>query len=506
MRCLVKIWRIFVYCLLVIPLISLPTSADEGLLISSYDHKIQTSLLDKFLEAIAADIEKNGELSQSTKEMIRHNYKSRKIVQEGFLAGSSRDSRKKTIEWARSQFQDAQKMLEKLEGTGGDKTKIALWREELSKLLSSAENTQPPTDLLRSLVSRAYSIVQEIHTALKEKDPKALLPVMRTVEPSAFLFSLDQMEPAENRIRDFFLHKWKPSAGSPISMNARERLARLSTDMYFLHHYPVRDDSGSRLQGVFDRMNEVLKKDELLRVAHQLRETQEKLDEFRDSKEPMCLDPNKTSSDGVDSLAPEFIVDGNAPLPKNLPSYCQAIDARGMSSCFKGKDTSKRIVIDPGHLGGAFTRDDRDHQGYREGLSNFMSANLLRLLLSQCMGYDKKNIILTRHDVMYKDEAKTNASAAAGEQIRRGLNHAFYERSRASGKSCSEQIGFARKEIGKGYGDYAVFRETPKGVPTLIIEGFSHAPENPRRDLVEAFNDSEAQGKYRTRLHQWQVV
>lgn len=557
-------------------LLSSTAFANEGLLVSTYDHRLQSAQLERFLQTITNDIALHGALQKSTQDSLRGEYNDRKTVQQEFLASASAASRRNTLAWALAQFKNTAATLARLEERGGDTKKLAGWRQELLELNAIAAEREIPQEKFRALIDRAYSLLQEVHEELKLKEPGALLPAMETVEGSLFGFDLGVMDQAEAQINDFFLRRWKPEGGpengTAVSMAARERLARLTLDLYFLHHYPVRDNKqAAKLQGVFDRINEALKKDELLRTAHQLRELQLKLDELRDSKEPVCLD--QVTDAGADLLAPEFLQLDDAFPRTGLPSYCQAISTRGMGNCFQGKDTSKRIVIDPGHLGGAFTKDDRDHLGYREGLSNYVTANLLRLLLSQCMGYDKSNIILTRHDVesvggvpfdkerkpfgekkpdehvcayddldfrgayiaalkpdffvsvhtdgtpeqrgtiymprpgrdveslMYKDKSKTDASEAAGERLRLGLNHAFYSQNRIGGKSCAEQIGFARKEIGKGYGDYAVFRETPKGVPTLIIEGFSHAPENPRKALVEAFQDGDKLGKNTERAY-----
>lgn len=82
----------------------------------------------------------------------------------------------------------------------------------------------------------------------------------------------------------------------------------------------------------------------------------------------------------------------------NLQIHAPDLQCRKLKP-WEGPSPDKRVVIDPGHFGGAGVKDSREYHGYREGRATLIVALLLKAYLTQCWGFNGEQVLLTRYDL-----------------------------------------------------------------------------------------------------------
>ena len=91
-----------------------------------------------------------------------------------------------------------------------------------------------------------------------------------------------------------------------------------------------------------------------------------------------------------------------------------------MFDCLKGdtKIKKKRIMLDPGHLGGTRSsggfNDERKFKEYREGFGSLVVAQMTRDYLVNCLGGSPENILLTRENLTHINGKKEEALEQQG--------------------------------------------------------------------------------------------
>ncbi len=125
---------------------------------------------------------------------------------------------------------------------------------------------------------------------------------------------------------------------------------------------------------------------------------------------PEIQPPPKKEVENAKPVTPKIEGEIATQLLYEAPSLnCESIgNGKDLADCMRSKAnfTEKRIVIDPGHLGGHNTQDGREFEGFREGEGTFVTSNLLKLILTTCFGAANQNILLTRSDLFSIGEKK----------------------------------------------------------------------------------------------------
>lgn len=103
----------------------------------------------------------------------------------------------------------------------------------------------------------------------------------------------------------------------------------------------------------------------------------------------------------------------------DVPITAGKLDCSGFRA-EKAISEKHRIVIDPGHFGGAGVQDSREYRGYREGRATLVTASLAKAFLVECAGLQTDDVILTRPNLY---------SLPGNDEVSFGNNALLYYRS-----------------------------------------------------------------------------